>query len=219
MNEYEPTEYMELYENESEDEREHEPEDDVEDEEAAFKGVRAGVLDTQRARYMLRMPTPLAPARGVQRLRKRSGRLEIQVARQGQYLRDIARTGRRQTFYSGWAAWAQQVREVAAEARPAVAAAAAANPLLEPIAASVDYTLSLAQTAVTVAAVAPEHRSWGLALMPIANGMAVAPLRELARLPFGIAGKAWWTLALPAVGGIAATVALRPRRRRQPRAW
>ena len=183
------------------------------------RGVRAALIrGRDGASAVVRLPTAVATAQGVRRLGRRSARAEAVLAQHDRGLRAIrSQETHIRTTITG-AVILQNLRDVVAEARAAVAPANWA-PVWNPILASTDYTLAAAQTGFSVAAIPAARRSALFWTLPLTSGLISALGRETLRQPVGLGlnAKPFWresaiALAVPIVVGAAAAYFVRPRR-------
>ncbi len=191
--------------------------------ERRLKGVRAAFIrGKDGASAVVRLPTPVATARGVQRLSRRSAWTEAAVAQQQRVLR---RTETRARNTITGALLVQHVRDVANEARRSVGAGAGRVPRVwEPYLAGADYALSAAQTGFGVAAIPASQRSLLYSTLPITGTFTASLAREALRPPIGFgggrAGKDLWpnvilAVGLPTLVGAVISYIVHPRRPRR----
>jgi hypothetical protein len=190
--------------------------------ERRLKGVRAALIrGKDGATAVVRLPTAVATARGVQLLSRRSAYTEAALAQQQRTLRRTETTAR--NTITG-AILVQHARDVANEARRTVAQIGAAAAAWEPYLAGLDYALSAAQTGFAVAAIPPSRRSLIFSTLPVTGTAVSSLLRETLRSPLGlargVAAKPLWpdvTLAVgvPTLVGAVISYLVYPGRRRR----
>lgn len=183
-----------------------------------LRGVKAALVKTRRGTAVIRMPTPVATARGVRSLGRRSRRAEAALSSHERRLRTFEQTAAKQSYFSAGAVGLQQFRDIAAEVRNRVGNVGIAARFMP----GVDYGLSALQTAMVAASVPPSRRSWALWSLPITTVLTAAA-REWARPPIAAAAgvaaakrpaDVFINVAIPFVAGGISSLALMPRRRR-----
>jgi hypothetical protein len=163
-----------------------------------LRGVKAAYIQGRDgASAVVRMPTPVATARGVQLLSRRNALSEARLAQHQQQLRR-AETRARNTVTG--AVFVQHLRDVANEARRSAAIAGGVPVVWEPYLAGFDYALSATQTGFGVAAIPPSRRSLLYSTLPMTGTFAASLAREALRPPLGLAAKPFWPNTLLAVG-------------------
>ena len=189
--------------------------------ERRLRGVKAGFIQGKDgASAVVRLPTPVATARGVQFLSRRSAVAEAALAHQQQRLR---RAESRARITVSGALVVQHLRDVANEARASAMAQGGVPGFWQPYLAGFDYALSAAQTGFGVAAIPAPRRSLIFSTLPMTGTLATSLAREALRPPLGLAAKPWQntvlTVGLPTVVGALISYMVHPSRPRRSMAW